>query len=45
MEMKHKRTSHQNLKKKALEDPEVRKEYDRLKPVYEKIKSNLKKSS
>jgi hypothetical protein len=43
MEIKNKRPSHQDLKKKALENPEVKKEYDRLAPVYEKIRNNLKK--
>lgn len=43
MEIKNKRPSHQGLKKKALEKPEVKKEYDRLAPVYEKIRNNLKK--
>ncbi len=43
MEIKNKRPSHQELKKEALEKPEVRKEYDRLAPFYEKIKNNLKK--
>jgi hypothetical protein len=38
MEIKNKRPSHQELKKEALEKPEVRKEYDRLAPFYEKIK-------
>ncbi len=43
MEIKNKRPSLQDLKKKALENPEVKKEYDRLAPVYEKIRNNLKK--
>ena len=45
MEIKNKRPSYQDLKKKALENSEVKKEYDRLAPVYEKIRSNLKKRS
>ena len=43
MEMKHKRPSHQDLKKKALENHEVRKEYERLKPFYEKLRLKIKK--
>ena len=43
MEIKSKRPSHQDLKKKALEYPEVKKEYERLKPVYEKLRGDLKK--
>ena len=42
MEIKSKRPSHQDLKKKALERPEVKKEYERLKPVYEKIRQKIK---
>ena len=38
MEIKNKRTSYQDLKKKALKNPDVKKEYERLKPVYEKLK-------
>ncbi len=45
MEIKNKRNSHQDFKKKALGNPDAKKEYERLKPVYEKIRSNLKKSS
>lgn len=45
MEIKNKRPSHQDLKKKALENHVVKKEYDRLAPVYEKIRNNLKKRS
>ena len=45
MEIKNKRPSHQDLKKKALETLEVKKEYDRLAPVYEKIRNNLIKRS
>lgn len=43
MEIKSKRPSFQDLKKKALEKPEVKKEYERLKPVYEKLRSKLEK--
>jgi hypothetical protein len=40
MEIKNKRSSHQELKKEAFKNPEVSKEYDRLAPFYEKIKKN-----
>ena len=42
MEIKSKRPSHKDLKKKALKNPEVKKEYDRLKPVYEKIRQKIR---
>lgn len=43
MEIRSKRPSHQDLKKKALENPEVKKEYERLKPIYEAIRSSIRK--
>lgn len=42
MEIKNRRTSYQELKKKALENSEVKKEYERLKPFYEKIRRKIK---
>ncbi len=36
MEIKNKRPSHQELKKEAFKNPEVRKEYDRLAPFYKR---------
>jgi hypothetical protein len=43
MEIKNTRPSHQDLKRKALENPEVKKEYERLKPFYEKMRRKIKK--
>ncbi len=43
MEIKNKRTSYQDLKKTALKNPDVKKEYERLKPIYEAIRSNMRK--
>ncbi len=43
MEMKSKSPYHQYLKDKALKNPEVKKKYERLKPVLEKHKDNLKR--
>ncbi len=43
MEVKANRTSHNDFKKEALKNPEVKNEYDRLAPVYEKIRQKLKK--
>lgn len=35
--------SHEELVKKALLDPNVRKEYDKLKPKYERLSEAIKK--
>ncbi len=40
--MKDKRPSLQDLKKKVMEIPEVKKGYDRLAPVYQKIRRKIK---
>lgn len=42
MEIDNKRPSYRDLKKKALENPEIKKEYDNLAPVYEKIRQKIK---
>ncbi len=42
MEIKNKRSSHQDLKKKALKNPDVKKEYDRLAPAYEELRQKIK---
>ncbi len=43
MEIKTNRTSHDDFKKEALKNPEIKNEYDRIAPVYEIIKQKLKK--
>lgn len=45
MEIKKQSPPLQDFKRKAFENPEVEKEYDRIKPVYEKLRSNLNNSS
>ncbi len=42
MEEKVNRTSHNDFITKALKNPKVKKEYDRLAPVYEKIRQKMK---
>jgi hypothetical protein len=42
MEIKNKRPSYQDLRKKALKNPEIKKEYERLNPLCGRIRRKIK---
>ena len=38
-------TTYEEFKKKALQNPEVKREYDRLKPKFEKIAREIRRNN